>query len=109
MAMAPAAFVFCGAQQRTTANAHSTARRRSLAAPLRECLGEREFETFRFTEGECITEWMMPWEAPLSYGSRDGLNGYANWNQTRDTFPNVPWHLTVGTGHALIDILALAL
>jgi hypothetical protein len=39
----------------------------------------------------------MPWDAPSSYGSRDVLNGDANWNQTRDTFPNMPWHLTVET------------
>ena len=35
--------------------------------------------------------------APSSHGSRDVLNGDANWNQTRDTFPNMPWHLTVET------------
>jgi hypothetical protein len=63
MAMAPAAFVLCGAQQRTIANAHSTARRRSPAVPFREYLGERKFETLRFTEGECIMEWKMAYDA----------------------------------------------
>jgi hypothetical protein len=56
MAMALAASVLCGAQERLIAKAHNTVCRRRPAAPFRGCLGKEEFETLRFTLAECIME-----------------------------------------------------
>jgi hypothetical protein len=56
MAIALAALVFCGVQEKMIAKTHNIARRRKPAAPLRGCFGGKKFATLRFTEGECIME-----------------------------------------------------
>src|SRR6516165_7205465 len=72
IAMALAAAALCDAQARAIASAHnvtgthSIRRRRNPATPFRLCLGEKEFETIRFTEGECIMTHRRPL---LPYGS----------------------------------------
>jgi hypothetical protein len=78
MAMALAAFVCCGAQESTIAKAHKTVCRRNPAAPFRGCLFGNDFETLRFTKGECIMESSKAWDAPLLMDRAPYAQGLAN-------------------------------
>ena len=88
MAMALAASAtFGGAQARAIVSAHNTVCRRSPATPFRGCLGEKEFETIRFTEGECI---MTGGKRCCLWCVQRALKGRANWNLNRfQLFPDL--------------------
>jgi hypothetical protein len=85
--MALAAFVCCGAQKTTIAKAHETVCRRNPAAPFRQCPFVNDFETLRFTKGECIMESIMAWDAPLLMDRAPHARGLVKWAAPIGTGP----------------------